>query len=56
MFILVLSLIGASLVGGAAAVTYTTYTNRLHSKSAGDKASKVLADAQIAAKEITLEA
>jgi ribonuclease Y len=56
MFILVLSLIGASLVGGAAAVTYTNYSNRLHSKSAGDKASKILSEAQVAAKEITLEA
>jgi len=56
MFLLVFSLIGAALIGGGGAVAYITYSGRSRSKTAGDKASKILSDAQSSAKEITLEA
>lgn len=56
MFLIVVSLIGASLIGGGAVVSYNTFSTKRKSKSAGEQAAKIVKDAQAQAKELTLEA
>lgn len=56
MFLQVVSLLGALLIGGGAAMSYSTYSAKRRTKSAVDQADKIVEAARISAKELTLEA
>ena len=56
MFLEVVSILGALLIGGGAATSYSAYSTRRRTKSAGDQADKILETARVNAKELTLEA
>lgn len=56
MFLEVVSILGALLIGGGVATSYSTYSTRRRTKSAGDQADKILETARVNAKELTLEA
>ncbi len=56
MFLIVFSIIGASLMGGGAVASYNAYAAKHRSKTAGDQAAKILEEARANAKELTLEA
>ena len=56
MLPIIVSMVGAALVGAGAVVSYNTFVAKSKSKSAGEQASKIVQDAEAKAKEITLEA
>lgn len=56
MFLEVFSIVGALLIGGGAAMSYTTFIAKKRSEAAGDEAVKILEAARANAKELTLEA
>ena len=56
MFLEIVSIIGALIVGGSASMTYNNYSSKRRTKTAGDQANKILEEARASAKELTLEA
>jgi ribonuclease Y len=56
MFLEVVSIIGALIIGGGAGVSYTVIASKKRAQSASNEASKILSEARASAKELTLEA
>ena len=56
MYLIIVSIIGAAVIGGGAVASYTNLVTKRRSSAASDQASKILDEARANAKELTLEA